>query len=583
MYHICRQAVVSVPAMASARRAASSSSSSSSSTSSSPKRFGMPKSFAGKAAAETPATPSTPLTNQDIADIGAALHKVEFPSAKMTLPEFAKDFLRECLASNAVHEANKERGVQNDDPIFHASIRVFGVNDDTPIIPGEVEAVFPPLRVKDASRKNDTSSFFEQIRHDLDISENKLWLFYGGKQYAKIAEVGGFCGATDPPCGWEGDDKIDIFIDASNATQAKLFIRLNEYTPPILWIGIQAKLFAVQRILREFKFSAVQHAKKSRYFWESLAEQGEALLSSMKVFKNSDDPNQFEKCMNLAAVCRRLPNGFKTPGAPDKQSTLYLGPWNLGDSTWEELWAMNPFLHAWPVYRSFAGGQMIKETIARKFNHDSEASAADFSVWVTKYSKSVLVVHHRMDVGFCTQMEWAEGCAHSSKRLDETFLAQQKAARYHSTAPHRDSARYHQFVTVLYPESKMMHGGNVPKRYNAALHADFPHDMPVDVLGALQYFRNHGSDMLYREVEQRSLQCASLPIMEYEQLLLNPTSPWLLFSDSLVKLGIVGHEEVEEMVESFQYHPSPAIRWAAAKCAQFSRRMVFPPSPILLK
>ena len=527
-----------------------------------------------------------PLTEAETAALRRGIEATVGRTATW-LPDFALRFVHDCLLDAAVQDAHAQRRVGGaPDPLFALPVRILPEDEWRPATAtGADPRTFSPFR--DAAGTRDTQTMFRAAREQLDVSAHRMLALHKsepGRRYVVVGSVGSLPACEQPPVAWDGPHGADLIVDPEDRTP-RVFVRLDPAMPPLLWLPVQPQVHLVQRLLREVRHRMLRFAQEGRAFWVERMDEGEHLLTTQDAFLDPatgqarlDDPSAWNAAMNLAAVCRRPPNGHILPGAPEKQCTVYLGPWALGDHTWEDMWALNPYLHSWPAFRSFSGGQMTRNTFDGRFEDGSEASPADYSVWVTRFSKSVIVLHHRLDVGFSRQVEWAEGCAHGSAQLDDGVKQQQKALmfpRVDPNRPHPDMGRHHQFATVFYPQNKLMCGGGAAvARFNAALGAELPADAPVDVAAALQHWRCHGSDALHSELLSRAAECTHLPLQSYQELLAQPDSPWLRYADTIVKLGVVGHEELPSILEALEGHPSCAVRWAVAKVAQVSRRMV---------
>ncbi|KAJ9437275.1 hypothetical protein DIPPA_31116, partial [Diplonema papillatum] len=180
------------------------------------------------------------------------------------------------------------------------------------------------------------------------------------------------------------------------------------------------------------------------------------------------------------------------------------------------------------------------------------------------------------DLSFFNQMQWAEACAHRSKTLDRGVLDHDRAIQFSSfdrRQPHPDIARHQQFATIYYPGTKLQHGGQVIKRYNEAMRAELPEDVPVDVACALIFWRNQGARLLSEDVEQKGIACRGIPVMNHMELICDLPSPWNLYAEAIAKLGVVGsNPELADIWQLLMKHPSPAVRWGVAKSASLLGR-----------
>eukprot|EP01059_Diplonema_ambulator_P030614 TRINITY_DN5324_c0_g1_i1.p1 TRINITY_DN5324_c0_g1~~TRINITY_DN5324_c0_g1_i1.p1 ORF type:complete len:537 (+),score=135.59 TRINITY_DN5324_c0_g1_i1:3-1613(+) len=519
------------------------------------------------------------LTDREVGELKKGIKaKVGTTVATSWMPGFVFDFVAECMLEKAVRRVHVERGLEKEDPVLDMDIEVIDENDWAPC---KVANILP---FRETAVK-DSHLLFKTYHEEVNWTPDRLWAFHKGtpeRKYVKIATVGTLPISEQPPLAWEGPATASLMVDPDDTGMPKIFIQLCEHAPPLLWIPVQPKPYAVQRVLREVKKRMAEHATEGRPFWEWKMQRGEDLITREKAFHEDgkpglESPIQWERAMNLIAVNSRLPNGELIPGSPERSAKVYLGPWAAGDSVWEEVLSVNPFLHAWPAYRTHTGGSLISETVARKFQPGTEAGSVDTSIWVTRFSKSVIVFEHRFDISYINQMQWAEGCAHGSKTLDSGVLKHEQVTAFPTfdrAKPHPDMARHHQFATIYYPKTQMLHGGKVIQRFNEALQCELPEDVPVDVAGALMYWRNQGEQMLKRDVEQKEIATRNLPVMNHQELIVDLPSPWNLYAEAIVKLAIVGSKETDFYRASMKDHPCSAVRWAVAKAAAVSLRQV---------
>eukprot|EP01064_Diplonema_japonicum_P013318 TRINITY_DN2084_c0_g1_i2.p1 TRINITY_DN2084_c0_g1~~TRINITY_DN2084_c0_g1_i2.p1 ORF type:complete len:537 (+),score=110.85 TRINITY_DN2084_c0_g1_i2:60-1670(+) len=519
------------------------------------------------------------LSDQEVKELKRDItSRVGKTVAASWMPEFAFTFVTECMLEDAVKKVHVQRGLEADDPVLGLNIAVVKEEDWAP----QKAANVLPFR---ETKLRNTHDMFNQLRSEINWSPERLWGLHKGtpeRKYVKIASAGYFPVSEQPPTAWEGPSEANLFIDPDDTGVPKVYIQLCEQLPPLLWIPVQPKPYAVQRVLREVKQRMAEHATESREFWEERMRKGENLIIDNTDFHEGGRPalessDQWERAMNLTAVNALLPNGEMIPGCPGRSATVYLGPWVSGDSMWEDTQAVNPLLHAWPAYRTHTGGHLISETVARKYQQGSEAGGLDKSVWVTRFSKSVIVFHHRFDISFINQMQWAEGCAHASRTLDKGVLDHQHISAFPTfdrVKPHPDMGRHHQFATIYYPKTQMLHGGKVIKKFNEVLQCELPEDVPVDVAGALMCWRNQGEEILLRDIEQKEIVTRDLPIKNHQELIVDLANPWNLYAESIVKLAVVGSKNLGFLLKRLQKHSSPAVRWAVAKSAALILRQV---------
>ena len=517
------------------------------------------------------------LSDCDLKNIRDDIKKrVRTTPAETWMPNFSFDFIEDCMYEQTV------RNIDNIDNFTEVHL-----------VP---EAQWSPCKAPQLipfreGGAVDAHDLFNSFIEEINWTDDRVWALHRGspeRKYVKIATFGHFPHSLQPPGAENGSEEASILVDPDDKSP-RILIQLSEHVPPLLWLPLRPKWLAIQKLTEEISSRMRNYQQRSAPYWERRMQAGERamLMDEFKEIRDhadsekrdyKEDPILWELVMNVIAVHSKTSNGGLIPGSPTRSTTLYLGPWACGDVVWESIWKANPFVHSWPAYRSFVGGTLIAETVKRKYTPGCEAAPRDFSVWITKYSKSTLVVHHRSDMSYLGQMNWAEGCSITSRNLDTETLNQIRVETYPTfdrSKPHPDVARYQQFVTIYYPEDMQMlsGGGALIKRYNESMESDIPTDMPLDVVAALMFWRNHGEEKMMNAFEQFEIQTRGLPVESHTEARRTLINPFTLMGCSLAMLGVVKSKSLESLWERLIGHPSPAIRWGVGKSAQIAGRM----------
>lgn len=275
------------------------------------------------------------------------------------------------------------------------------------------------------------------------VTMQKLCLGDIKREYTLIGETMLFADRNDSPVINEPAVPAKLYWDHSSPTE-KLLIQLAPAFPPLLWLSVRPTHDALKKLFGEFLEVDSLHMKQALPQFEEVqssieAQHREKFGESLPSFRMKDAFMERMRARDPASMALEWPmeHGIFVRTVPHFTAEE------------ERMRRFNPFVFGWPL--------MLSEG-----NHHLEGTAMRMAAFRTVYSKSLVLLHSRLDLQVDPRLTKVEADDEPDVLLDVPVMA-----------------------TINYPKNTRLSGGPAfVKRFNAAMETSFPLDTPVDVLGA---------------------------------------------------------------------------------------------------
>eukprot|EP00759_Apiculatamorpha_spiralis_P038941 PhF_6_TR37887/c1_g4_i1/m.56532 len=251
------------------------------------------------------------------------------------------------------------------------------------------------------------------------------------KEYTLIGECFSFPDHEDSPVVNDPQHPAKLWWDHESPTE-KILIQLTPHTPPLLWIGIKPTVDAMKKVFVEFLDVDAEHVQK---YLPEYEERQKAIEERSGAALYSDATNKHNmKETVLDEIRKKDPTKFEFDW--DKSTSVSLGTFENFRIV-ENKFMSNPFVFGWPLLLSDG-------------NHFSEDQPIRYAAFRTVLSKSILLVHGRLDF-----------------QLDPRMANVDSADQLILEVP--------VFATINYKSNVRMCGGEaLVKRFNTVMGSDFP-------------------------------------------------------------------------------------------------------------